>query len=452
MAYKVAKFGGTSLATREQVEKAIEIIASDEYRKFVVVSAPGKSSSSDTKMTDLLIACAREHRTNGSSQSLDRVKQKIEEIASGIPDLANRLSTEIEARLARTDLPNYEDCIKAFGEYASAVLITEIMKSRGLKAMCLDPKDIGFRITTANKTVQPDESSFKSIGQALLKKETKGKRPIIVIPGFYAYSQDGTLYTLPRGGSDTSGAVIANAIGASVYENWTDEEGLKRADPRIVSSPQPIKEITYREARELSYMGFKLQEDSLIPLIEKHIPLHVRNTNNPNSEGTVVVHERIVPETEHIAGVACKKGYISLNIAKISMNQQIGFGRKVFGILEAEKVSYEHAPTGIDNMSIILDRSQLVQTGKLNKIVREMDEHLGPLEIILGDPLALVSVVGLGIKSHHEVPGRALYALGKKSIGPRILNMGASEISFFIGVPETKAEDAVRTIYEEFYN
>ena len=439
------------MATREQIDKVIGILLSDDERRFVVVSAPGKKDSNDTKITDLLIQSIGEYKESQSSRSADQVKQRIMGFGDGIQETSVELCNTLDARLANRKMasPYYDDTIKAFGEYASARIITVLLKNRGIEAEFCDPGEIKFNARQMNGTaVQPDPSCYDAMGKTLLAK-AENKR-FLIIPGFYAFTPDGNIVTFPRGGSDTSGAAVARAVNATVYENWTDEDGLYRADPRVVKDPKIIREITYAEARELAYMGFKLQMDTMLPVESGSIPILVKNTNNVQSNGTLVVSSRLIPDEEYIAGVACRKGYIPIEISKPSMNQEIGFGERVFSILKSERISYEHAPTGIDDMCIIIEKNQLAGPGILNTLERKLREGLDA-DVQVGENMALVVVAGLGMRSKHGVSGRILSALGSAGIHDRMLNKGASEISFFIGVDERHAEDAVRAIYTEFY-
>lgn len=436
MKEKVCKFGGTSLADRVQIDKAIDILVADPTRKYVVVSAPGKRSSDDKKITDLLI----ESETNIGAAN--RVIQRFAEILPEKPEIIGNLLHDLGTR-GKGSL----DGIKAFGEYASAVVVSEIMKIRGIDAVFLDPRDIGFMALNGEMGARPDSACFSEMGKHLANL-SEGK--IIVIPGFYAYDSSGKIVTFPRGGSDTSGAVIANAVEAIVYENWTDEDGLRRADPRIVRDAGVIGEMTYREARELAYMGFKLQDESFLPLINKRIPLNVRNTNNPHSSGTNVVSDRIVPAEEVIVGVAVKKGYHTVNLSKMLMNAEIGFGEKVFSVLREMGMPYEHCPTGIDTMSLTIDRNYLAGE-KLNSLTRRLNEVAGPMDIHIGEPMALVAVAGLGMQRCADADIKILSALNNAGIRRRMLNEGAKDLSFFIGVDEKDADSAVKAIYHEFY-
>ncbi len=446
MGVKVCKFGGTSLASREQFEHVISLVQDDLSRKYIVVSAPGKRSPHDEKVTDLLIKVA-----HGSSPSvLGHLYQFIKEFGGDLTSTIDALCSDLEQRVLEkiTDPVVYEDRLKAFGEYASAKLMETILQKKGIRARMIDPHDLGLFVELKKGDYLPHPSCYSRIRTMLAQAP---QDHVIVIPGFYAYTKEGVLVTLPRGGSDTTGAVIARAVGATEYENWTDEDGLRRADPKIIQDPEIIPELTYKEARELTYLGFKLQPDALMPLIEKQIPLRVINTYNPKGAGTLVVTERIVPDKESIVGVASRGGYVALTLTKPFMNREIGFGRRVYQILEEQEISYEHSPTGIDTLSIILEKKQLECSGKLHTLIRAVNESVGPLESSIGPSMAMVAVVGLGIRKSYGVEARVLSSLAQAKIKLVMMNEGASELSFFIGVREEQACNAVRSIYNEFY-
>ena len=444
---KVCKFGGSSLASREQIDKVIDIIMADDNRRFVVVSAPGKRNKDDIKVTDMLIRAADDKPY--ASAVIDRFGDLLHE-ESG---LVGSLSLELNRRLNQPretvkEQERYLDGVKAFGEYAFARAFTLILNGKGIESEFFDTPDLGFKIHRRAKDNCPHPDCYCEIGRKL--KRFSGR--VAVIPGFYGHDSDGNLATLPRNGSDTSGAVIARAVNASEYENWTDEDGLRAANPTIVTNPRKINEITYREVRELAYIDFKLQSDSLVPLIQDNIPMRVCNTNNVAELGTFVVGNRLVSADESIVGVAAKKGYVSVNLSKMMMNEEEGFGNDVFGVFAEEKIPYEHTPTGIDTMSIIVKRAYLEKPGKLDELMRKLNDKRGPLEISLGDHMAMVAVAGLGIRRNPAgIYSRALGSLAKQGIQVYSTNMGASDMSFFIGVEEAKADDSVRAIYKEFF-
>ena len=442
---KVCKFGGTSLVNREQVEKVIDIIMADDSRRFVVVSAPGKASSEDTKVTDLLIKAGEEYKKEKRFTSANQVAERFRAITPEHETIKS-LSDDLEGRLRHTTSLNYADNVKAFGEYAMAKVFTSVLKEKGIDARFFDPKDIDFKLNKAGKDAMPDPKCYAEMG----KKLGRFSGRVAVIPGFYAYAGD-MLWTLPRGGSDTSGAAVARAVNAEAYENWSDIDGLTAANPKIVENPKLISEITYREVRELAYLDFKLQLDSLVPLIGTGIPLRVLNTNNPKGEGTLVVENRIAFDGE-IVGVAARKGFIPINLYKMGMNSEKGFGKDVFDTLDELDIPYEHSPSGIDDMSLIIDEKYLKKPGILNEFSRKLNDRRRPVSVTAGDPLAFLAVAGEGMRREPAIASiRAQNALAKEGIYGKVVDISANHLSFFIGIKPERADDAVRAVYREFF-
>jgi len=443
---KVCKFGGTSLANREQVEKVIDIVMADDSRRYIVVSAPGKADGEDSKVTDLLINAADEYKSakySGSTESaiIDRFFQIYPE-----SEVIKILAEDLEERIRHTGFLNYKDNVTAFGEYAMAKVFASTLKSKGIDARFFDPKDIDFKLNKAGKDAMPDPKCYAEMGKRLGRFSGR----VAVIPGFYAYAGN-MLWTLPRGGSDTSGAAIARAVNADVYENWSDIDGLTAANPKIVQNPKLISEITYREVRELAYLDFKLQLDSLVPLIGTGIPLRVLNTNNPKGEGTLVVENRIAVDGE-IVGVAARKGFIPVNLYKMGMNSEKGFGKDVFVTLDELDIPYEHSPSGIDDLSLIIEEKYLRIPGVLNEFSRRFNERRGPVNVTAGDSLAFLAVAGEGMKREPAIASiRAQNALAKEGIYGKVVDISANHLSFFIGIKPERADDAVRAVYREFF-
>jgi len=449
MTTRVCKFGGTSLATREQIEKAIEIMLADASRRYMVVSAPGAAFKDDIKITDLLIRSAEEYRTTKKSPSADAVIAKFNEIIPGDAELVGRLWTNLQSRLSDTRAKNYVDGIKAFGEYANAVVINKILQEKEIASKFFDPRELAFTLVGKGDNVKPDARGYNKMG-AILNAKSENLR-IGVIPGFYGYNRKGELITLPRGGSDVSGAAIARAINSRIYENWTDEDGLKRADPRIVPYAEFIKMMTYIEARELAYMGFKLQDACFGPIVNRGITLNVKNTNNPNHPGTLIVDEREVSPEEYIIGVACENNHICIGMRKMYSDQEVGLGRKLFQIFEKRKIPYEHHPNGVDSLSVILRGRYLVGDNNLDNILRDISEKCGVERKISVRRISLLSVAGLGMNNHPDTHARVFSALAGKGISARSIDEGADDISMFVGVDEGRAKDAVRAVYDEFF-
>jgi aspartate kinase len=447
MAVTVCKFGGTSLATRAQIEKCLEIMLADSSRKYLVVSAPGARFKGDIKITDLLIRAAEEYRASGKSPSADQVIARFREIIPEDPALVNQLQEDLQARLARTDAANYAEALKAYGEYASAVAVTGILKGQGINAGFIGPRDFGFRITGSGFNAKPDPKCYNKMTKLLAKQKSLA---LAVIPGFYGYDAAGELITLPRGGSDTSGAVVARAAQANIYENWTDENGLRRADPRVVINAATIPEMTFDEARELAYMGFKLQDACFEPIKGQGVALLVKNTNNPSHPGTRIADTREADAEERIVGIACEENFVSVGMRKMYIDKEVGFGRKMFSVLEKLDLPYEHTLDGVDSASLVLARKYLKGDKTLESVVKKLKHACQPEEMMIRD-MALVSVAGMGMKNHFDVHARTFSALAREKITIRMIDEGADDLSFFIGVDNTRAADAVRAIYGEFY-
>jgi aspartate kinase len=449
MGLKVCKFGGTSLATREQIEKALDIVLSDRARRIMVVSAPGARYKGDTKMTDLLIELAEKSKQARavSLSHLDAIIDRFKDIIPDNPRLLLDLSDNLKARLLDSSADNYKEAVMAFGEYASAVVVNDILRNKGIRAEFLDPLELGFRVLTKGGLVIPDPTSYDRIKKAVFHFRFDRA----VVPGFYAYNAEGELRTLPRGGSDVSGAVIARGVNADTYENWTDENGLKRADPRIVSDAETIATMTYLEARELAYMGFKLQDRCFEPLRGTEIALDVRNTNNPKHLGTRITESRVVDPEERIVGVACENDGVLMGFRKMYSDQEVGLGRKMFTVLERFGIPYEHSPTGVDTFSLVVRARYLNSKPDANTLAKKIARACKS-EIVGVKNIAILGIAGLGIQNHFDVHGRVHSTLERCRVKPQMCDEGACDLSYFFGVEREKSADVVRAIYDEFFS
>lgn len=447
MALTVCKFGGTALATRAQIEKCLDIMLSGKSRKYMVVSAPGARFKGDTKITDLLITASGKHEDAGKSDAIDRIIARFSEIIPEDPELIGHLKEELRARAAQTGAANHAEAMKAFGEYASARVITGILKRKGIRSEFIDPLALGFTIMGNGYNTKPDPKCYKKMSKAL---KAFRNIDIAVIPGFYGNDKSGTLVTLPRGGSDTSGAVVARAAGADIYENWTDEDGLRRADPRIVSEAASIPEMTYDEARELAYMGFKLQDACFGPIKGKGVVLIVKNVNNQDHPGTRIVDNRAPLPEERIVGIAREDNFVSIGMRKMYIDQEVGFGRKMLSVSEKMGLPYEHTLDGVDSVSLVLAKKHL-DKDTLDTVVARLKKACRPEQTMIRD-MALISVAGIGMKNHFDVHARTFAALAREKIPVLMIDEGADDLSFFIGVDNERSADAVRTIYREFYS
>mgnify|MGYP000959966030 CR=1 FL=1 len=447
---KVCKFGGSSLASAQQIKKVFNIITSDPDRRLVVVSAPGKENEADTKVTDMLIDMAEAFlRTGDCEKELMTVVDRYNKIAQGlglsgeiISDIENNLRTRIS--LGFDNKEKFIDRIKAAGEDNSAKLVANYFKSQGVNAQYINPKDAGLFLSDEYGNARVLPQSFKNLSKL---KDIEG---IMIFPGFFGYSLSGEVVTFPRGGSDITGSILAVSVEAEVYENFTDVDSVYAANPKLVKDPKPIAELTYREMRELAYAGFSiLQEETLAPLFKKGIPVNIKNTNNADAPGTMIVNTREI-KNGPVSGIAGAGGFLSINIHKYLMNREIGFGRKVMRILEEDSVPYEHIPSGIDDISVIL-RKRFLDDEKKSRIMERIAHDLSVDSITIDYNLALVMVVGEGMLKSVGVASRATTALAKSGVNIQMINQGSSEVSIMFGIDEADLDTAIIALYNEFF-
>jgi len=447
---KVVKFGGSSVANAEQISKIIDIVAADKDRRIVVVSAPGKRCKNDTKVTDLLIALADDVLKGADHEAaLQKVVGRYAEIQREL-DLPAAISAEIEAdlrdRIAKrgSNDAQFMDTMKASGEDNNAKVIAEAFCKRGVPAIYMNPGDAGMLLSDefGNAEVLPE--SFEKL--ATLKSENS----IVIFPGFFGYTKGGEVATFPRGGSDITGAILAAAVKADVYENFTDVDSVYAMDPRIVPTAPAIGLMTYREMRELAYAGFGVfHDEAIIPAVHAQIPICIKNTNRPEAPGTLIVPERKYEQTE-VAGISSADGFCAIYIDKYMMNREVGFGRRLLQILEDEGISFEHTPSGIDNMSVILESSEL--GGKEKAVVERITRELQPDNVTVEHGLALMMVVGEGMHYAVGMAARATQALAEAGVNIEMINQGASEISMMFAVKEMDREKAVHALGKAFFS
>lgn len=447
---KVVKFGGSSLATGEQLEKVLSIVTSDSSRKVVVVSAPGKRFAQDIKVTDLLIECA-EKTLNGESNSklVSAVVERYENIAKDL-DLPEEVIVGIKKDLDdllnsdRSNRNQFLDTIKASGEDNNAKLVASFFQSRGVDAHYVNPKEAGLFVTDELGNAQVLPESYDNL-------YSLRQRPgIIIFPGFFGYTKGGAVATFSRSGSDITGSILANGIKADLYENFTDVDAVYAVNPNIVPNPNEITELTYREMRELSYAGFSVfHDEALIPAFRAGIPVNVKNTNNPSAPGTKIVNRRDNTNGP-VVGIASDKGFCSIYVSKYLMNREIGFGRKLLTILEEYGMSYEHTPSGIDDITIILRQNQMDQYTEQD-IIDRIKFELGADEVKVEHDLALLMIVGEGMRQNVGTTARAAKALAAAGVNIEMINQGSSEVSMMFGVKQYSEKKAVRAIYEEFF-
>ncbi len=432
---KVVKFGGSSLADAKQFEKVGKIIRADESRVYVVPSAPGKRFSGDTKVTDLLYKCYDlAEQGEDFTDPWNDVKSRYNEIIRGLNlDFSLEDSfTEIENVLKTA--PN-KDYTASRGEYLNGRIMAAYL---GFEF--IDPKEVIF----FTEDGYLDEAKTKKTMSEYLEALPKA-----VIPGFFGCGADGHVKTFSRGGSDITGSIVAGACRADVYENWTDVSGFLVADPRIVNNPAGIKTITYKELRELSYMGAGvLHEDAIFPVRHEGIPINIRNTNAPEDDGTWIVESTAQRSGYVITGIAGKKDFCAVLISKDQMNGEIGFGRKVLQAFEDNGISFEHMPSGIDTMTVVVHESEFIN--KEQQVVSQIHRLADPDSIEIESDLALIAVVGRGMKSQRGTAGRIFSALAHSHVNVRMIDQGSSELNIIIGVENRDFEKAICAIYDIF--
>ena len=432
----VVKFGGSSLASAEQIRKAVDIIRANPDRRYVVASAPGKRSSDDIKVTDLLYSCC-EKAQNGDDFTpvLDQIKTRFADIITQL-GVNFDLDTEIAVIRAHLEAKPNSDYMASRGEYLNSKVIAAY-----LGFPFVDAADYVTFYTDGTFNAQ---ETNRKLSAALEDLE------YAVVPGFYGALPNGDIHTFSRGGSDLTGSIVALAVGASLYENWTDVSGMLAADPRIVDNPHTIEYITYKELRELSYMGASvLHEDAVFPVRTAGIPINIRNTNAPEDAGTMIVPNLPEGVKKHVVtGVAGKKGFSSIQIEKSMMNSQLGFMARIMNVFADGGVPFEHCPTGIDTMSVIVGTENFRE--RRDMILREIHDRLHPDMVILENGLAMIAVVGQGMVSYKGVAARIFGAIADAGINIRMIDQGSSELNIIIGVNDEDYETALNAIFRKF--
>ena len=432
---KVVKFGGSSLASAEQFKKVGAIIRADKERKFVVPSASGKRSSDDTKVTDMLYACYElAEQGKDFAGQMQAIKDRYQEIIDGL-GLKISLDKEFKGIEKNFKEKAGSDYAASRGEYLNGIIMAQYL---------------GYEFVDAASVIRfkADGEHDAELTNQLLKDRLAGVEAA-VIPGFYGAYEDGKVKTFSRGGSDITGSIVARAIKANVYENWTDVSGVLVADPRIIYKPEGVETITYRELRELAYMGFSvLHEDAIFPVRSEGIPINIRNTNAPEDNGTWIVESTCQKSKYVITGIAGKKGFCAVNIEKEMMNSEIGFGRKVLQAFEENEISFEHVPSGIDTMTVFVHQDEFIH--KEQKVVSGIHRLADPDSIDIEADLALIAVVGRGMKSTRGTAGRIFSALAHANVNVKMIDQGSSELNIIIGVANADFETAIKAIYDIF--
>lgn len=432
---KVVKFGGSSLSGPKQFEKVKHIIELDKDRRYVVPSAPGKRDSKDNKVTDLLYqAYALAEQDKDFSKVFSEIVGRYNEIIAGL-NLKVSLKKEFETIKKKFTAKAGSDYAASRGEYLNGILLADYL---------------GYEFVDAAEVIFfTEEGSFDSVKTYSAVYDRLLDVDRAVIPGFYGSNPDGSIKTFSRGGSDITGSIVARSVKADVYENWTDVSGFFVADPRIITDPENIEMITYTELRELAYMGASvLHEDAIFPVRREGIPINIKNTNKPEDKGSWIVQSTGQKSRFTITGIAGKKGFCSVNIEKDKMNSEVGFGRKVLQAFEDNDISFEHMPSGIDTMTIIVHQDEFIE--KEQSVVSEINRLTHPDSIDIESDLALIAVVGRGMKAAKGTSGRIFSALAHANVNVKMIDQGSSELNIIIGVKNEDFENAIRAIYNIF--
>lgn len=432
---KVVKFGGSSLANAKQFKKVADIIKADKSRRYVVPSAPGKRNDKDEKVTDMLYACYDAVAEGRSYKKiLDKIKERYNEIIDGL-DLNLNLDHEFDKIEENFLAKAGRDYAASRGEYLNGIVMANYLGYE-----FIDAAEVIFFDDNGNFEA---DTTDKELSERLEHVERA------VIPGFYGSRHDGTVKTFSRGGSDVTGSIVAKAIHADLYENWTDVSGFLVADPRIIKDPEVIETITYKELRELAYMGASvLHEDAIFPVRKEGIPINIRNTNEPDNSGTWIVESTCQKPKFVITGIAGKRGFCSVNIEKDMMNSEIGFGRRILQAFEDNGISFEHVPSGIDTMTVFVHQDEFMD--KEQNVVAAIHRLAKPDMIDIEGDLALIAVVGRGMRSTRGTAGRIFSALAHANINVKMIDQGSSELNIIIGVSDGDFENAIRAIYNMF--
>ena len=432
---KIVKFGGSSLASAEQFKKVGEIIRADKSRRYVVPSAPGKRFSGDTKVTDMLYTCYNTAVLEKKFESqLEDIKARYNEIIEG---LGLKLSLDKEFEIIRENFSKKigRDYAASRGEYLNGIIMANYL---------------GYDFIDAAEVILFDEDGRfdgDKTNEVLAKRLEKVHAA--VIPGFYGSMSDGTIKTFSRGGSDLTGSIVAKAAKVDMYENWTDVSGFMIADPRIINNPKSIEAITYKELRELSYMGATvLHEDAIFPIRKEGIPINIRNTNAPDDKGTLIVEATCRHPKYTITGIAGKQGFASITIEKAMMNSEVGFCRKVLQVFEDNGISIEHMPSGIDTMTVFVHQSEFEE--KEQEVLAGIHQAVQPDSIELESDLSLIAIVGRGMRAKRGTSGRVFSALAHAHVNVKMIDQGSSELNIVVGVRNHDFDNAIRALYDIF--
>ncbi len=450
---KVCKFGGSSLANAAQLNKVIDIVLADPARRIVVVSAPGKRHSGDTKVTDLLIELASVAiKGENTDRQFGAVVERYAEIADELKlggEIVHEIEADLKERLAQVsqlEAAEFMDLLKASGEDNNAKLVAVAFAARGRKARYASPRETGMVLQGPFGDATLDPSSYATLSRAFSSFDG-----IVIYPGFFGYTKEGKVATFPRGGSDITGSILAAAVCADVYENFTDVDSVYPVDPRIVPEvSEGIPTMTYREMRELAYAGFGVfADEAVIPAVRARIPINIRNTNHPGEPGTMIQQSRrVVPGT--VVGIASADDFCNIVVEKYLMNREVGFGRRLLQVLEDEGIAYEHMPSGVDSQCIVV-KGRVLPKEKERKVIQSIKRELKPDFVAVERDISILMVVGEGMCYTPGMLAKACLALASVGISMSMVNQGSSEVSFMLAIRKQDRDVAVRALYKAFF-
>ncbi|MDR3190318.1 MAG: aspartate kinase [Lactobacillaceae bacterium] len=448
---KVVKFGGSSLADGAHIQQVYDIVTSDPDRQIVVVSAPGKRHKGDTKVTDHLLEYAKHTIADvDTSEDVSLIKARYHAIGSyfELPAaVMAKLDKQIE-QLAQKHYPSYDYLYAAFaahGEWLNAQIVAAVFNQLGTPARFVDPKEAGMIVDDVARAATLLEASYEQLSQLETGNE------ILIFPGFFGYTQAGNIATFSRGGSDITGAILARAVNADLYENFTDVSAIYAVDPKIIEHPAAIERMTYDEMRELSYAGFAVfHDDAIIPAIQGGIRINVKNTNDPSAAGTLIVPPTEVANVHSVTGIANSNRFAALYLHRYLLNKEVGFTWKILSILKRHQISYEHMPSGIDDLTIIFDKSLMTQH-QIDAMMADIAEEIKPDTLKWIPSYGIIMVVGEGMRHRVGAFTDIVTPLRAQGISLQMVNQGASEISIMLGIQPEVADQAVRAIYQSMF-
>ncbi|GAF35618.1 aspartate kinase [Lentilactobacillus farraginis] len=447
---KVVKFGGSSLADAAQFKKVIQIIQADPKRQVVVTSAPGKRFDGDIKVTDLLIKYANATLAGKKNTYAADIFARYQEIGTGF-DVDQAVLSDIQAKLVALPNKTYPNsdylmaAFKAHGERLNAELFAACLNKLGTKARFIDPSEAGILLSDNPNGASILEETYANLAKLKFADEK------LVFPGFFGFTKHSDIVTFARGGSDITGSILARGLHASLYENFTDVNAIYAANPKIVKNPIPISKMTFREMRELSYAGFSVfNDEAIIPAIQGQVPINVKNTNSPELPGTLIVPEKALSIKRPVTGITGSNRFAALYLHRYLLNKEVGFTLKILQILYKYGVSYEHMPSGIDDLTIIFDRNQL-DDDTIHKMCHDIQITVNPDDMEWIDDYAIIMVVGEGMRARIGTIENIIRPLADHDIAVHMINQGASRISIMLGTRESDADNAIRYIYDNFF-